>query len=130
MIDLLHTIGLLSIKLIITLVVIYCLILVYYHFRAISRLNFYEKQKGVTPFPGNRRFIFGNNIDLIDYGKVRAKELVCGPHQWLYSAHFPNVMNLPESQNGEDRFKANEYPVLACNFMTQNALWVSDPEIV
>ena len=125
MFDTLFPLMWLCLKIGLAIVVFYLLMLLGFHLRALKRLDFYEA-KGVTLFPGCRRFIFGNNVDLIEYGKVRAQELVCGPQQWLALTYFPRVMGLPEG----NRFNANEYPIIACNFMTVPSIWVSDPEIV
>lgn len=118
----------LALKIGLALVVIYFSVLVGFHLRALHRLRFYERQRGVTLFPGCRRLIFGNDFDLMEYGKVceKGEEVVCDPHQWMAHSLFPKVMGMPEGK----RFEANEYPIIACNFLTVPSIWVSDPDIV
>lgn len=67
-------------KIALALLGLYCLAIVYFHFRAVNRLNYYEKQ-GAVLFPGCKRFFFGNIIDLIEYSKERqgSAEPIPGP---------------------------------------------------
>ena len=119
--EMLYSLVWLLLKTILGLLLAYFLVICFFHLRAIHRLNFYEKQ-GAVVFPGARRFFFGNNLDMIDYSKMRArKDPICGPNQWLVFEHFPRVMGLPKDK----LFQADEYPILACNFQSLNSLWVS-----
>lgn len=79
MLDIIFAIVWLGIKTCFACIAVYILIIIYLHLRAVSRLNFYEKQ-GAVSYPGNKRFFFGNTLDLVEYGKVReGSETVCGP---------------------------------------------------
>ena len=79
MLDIVLSIVWLGIKVGFGCIVIYISIIVYLHLRAVSRIKFYENQ-GAVSYPGNRRFFFGNTLDLVEYGKVReGPETVCGP---------------------------------------------------
>ena len=71
MMELLASVGWLLLKILLALLVIYIVVICFFHFRAVQRLNFYEKQ-GAVIFPGAKRFFFGNNLDMIDYSKMRA----------------------------------------------------------
>ena len=79
MLELILSLLWLVVKISLVLVAIYVSIIVGLHLRAVSRLNFYERQ-GAVHYPGNKRFFFGNTVDLIEYGKIReGPETVCGP---------------------------------------------------
>ena len=68
-----------SVKSIVTLLLAYFLLIVFLHFRCVSRLNYYEKQ-GAVLYPGCKSFFFGNMYDMIEYGKAyMGEEPVCGP---------------------------------------------------
>ena len=108
----LFDICLILLKSVITLAVIYFLVILYLHLRAISRVSFYEKQ-GAVVFPGAKRFYFGNSVDFIEYGKARnGQEVVTGPNAWLIFKLFPRVMGFAEDKE----FSAAEYPLVVCNF--------------
>ena len=53
-------------------VVGYLAVIVYLHFRAVKRLDFYEKQ-GAVLYPGCKSFFFGNMWDMMAY-----QEAYCG----------------------------------------------------
>ena len=63
----------LCLQIVLTILVVYFLVIVYFHFKSVSRQNYYMGQ-GVVQFPGSKRFLFGNHIDLIDYGRARGAE--------------------------------------------------------
>ena len=69
--ELLASVGWFLLKILLALLVAYIVVICFFHFRAVQRLNFYEKQ-GAVIFPGAKRFFFGNNLDMIDYSKMRA----------------------------------------------------------
>lgn len=104
--------ALLLTKIILGLLLAYFLVMVYYHVRAVTRVTFYQKQ-GAVVYPGATRFYFGNNIDLLEYGKARSGEtVVTGPHAWLIFKNFPRVMGFEKGKE----FSAAEYPLVVCNF--------------
>ena len=78
-------------------------------------------------FPGCKRFFFGNSIDLGEYSDARhGPNVIRGVHQWMTEVKFPKAMGWPEDK----RFEGADYPVVACNFQSVCALWISDPELV
>ena len=71
--------SLFGLKLIVSLLLAYALLIVALHFRCMSRLNFYEKQ-GAVLYPGCKSFFFGNMYDMVAYGKAyMGAEPVSGP---------------------------------------------------
>ena len=59
----------LMLSVVIAFTVIYISMLVYKHFHAIGRLNFYSSQ-GVTILPGANRFIIGNVPEVAKWAKA------------------------------------------------------------
>ena len=57
----------------------YLLVMVFLHYRAVKRLNFYEQQ-GATLYPGCKSFFFGNMWDMVAYQKAYFGDAaICGP---------------------------------------------------
>ena len=71
MVDFGISLLLLAVKILLSLCLVYLGVICFFHFRAVKRLGFYEKQ-GAVVFPGAKRFFFGNNLDMIEYSKMRA----------------------------------------------------------
>lgn len=126
MLNLALSVILLCTKVTLALIFSYFCLVVYLHFRCVSRLNFYARQ-GATLYPGCKSFFLGNMHDLIAYAKAYEGDMpICGPQQWLAINHFVRKMGLEPDK----KFDGSEYPVLALNFQTVTHVWVSDPEIV
>ena len=66
MLDFLVTLAWLAFKVFIALALLWALVIVAYHIRAVRRLNFYESQ-GVVLYPGCKNFYLGNMWDMVDY---------------------------------------------------------------
>lgn len=69
----------LLLKIGVALVVGYLAVIVFLHFRAVRRLDFYEKQ-GAVLYPGCKSFFFGNMWDMVAYQEAYfGPEPVPGP---------------------------------------------------
>ena len=66
MIDLFLGFIWLLVKVALTCVSIFILLIVILHIRAVMRMKFYESQ-GVVLYPGCKSFFFGNMWDMIEY---------------------------------------------------------------
>ena len=111
----------LVLKIFIVLLLVVIVLATVKHMRVMARLKFYENQN-VKLAPGCTRPFIGNLIDLGDIDKqgMQEQQLTVESQMMEWLAH----------KNGEDRFEAHKYPMVAINLLSVITLKVSDPVVV
>ena len=97
-------------------------LLAWKHYKVMKRLDFYEAQ-GMTLQPGARRFVLGNAIELMNWGK-ESYEIKRRTTAIDYARELNAIVR------GEESFEADRYPVTVSCIFGKVSVSIQDPALV